>query len=86
MFSKASDLHFVICEKYKKNLIAMGVNKENIYNIGSLAIENIKNLKRTNKYKIFKEIGLNYKKKLCILNYHPPSLDRDIKFQDQIKN
>lgn len=86
MFSKASDLHFVICKKYKENLIDMGVNKDNIYNIGSLAIENIKNLRRTNKNRIFKKIGLNFKKKFCILNYHPPSLDEKIKFEKQIKN
>ena len=30
MISKASHLHFVICESYKKQLIKMGEEKQNI--------------------------------------------------------
>ena len=86
MFSQASDLHFVICEEYKKNLISMGINKKNIFNIGSLAVENLSNIKIVSRSHILKKCGLNEKKKFCILNYHPPSLDIEIKFEDQIKN
>ena len=86
MFSQASDLHFVICEEYKKNLISMGINKNNIFNIGSLAVENLSNIKSVSRSHILKKCGLNEKKNFCILNYHPPSLDIKIKFEDQIKN
>ncbi len=86
MFSQVSNLHFVICEKYKKNLVRMGINKKNIFNIGSLAVENLKSIKEGFKSNIFKKFGLSNEKKFCILNYHPPSLDTKIKFQDQIKN
>ncbi len=86
MFSQASNLHFVICEEYKKNLINMGIDKSSIYNIGSLAIENLNNIKKLDKKSIMKKFGLNEKKNFCILNYHPPSLDVKIEFEDQIKN
>ena len=62
MFSQASNLHFVICEKYKKNLINMGIDKSSIYNIGSLAIENLNNIKKLEKKSIMKKFGLNEKK------------------------
>ena len=39
---KASHLHFVICDEYKRNLISLGEQKKRIYNTGSLAIDNIK--------------------------------------------
>lgn len=86
MFSQASDLHFVICNQYKKNLIRMGIKKETIYNIGSLSVENFQNLKNFSRHSIFTRIKLNPSKKLCILNYHPPSLDTKISYQKQIKN
>ena len=61
MFSQASNLHFVICEEYKKNLINMGIDKSSIYNIGSLAIENLNNIKKLDKKSIMKKFGLNEK-------------------------
>ena len=64
----------------------MGVNEKNIFNIGSLAVENLKSIEEGFKSNIFKKFGLSNEKKFCILNYHPPSLDTKIKFQDQIKN
>ena len=86
MFSKASNFHFVISNQYKNNLLNMGVNKKFIYNTGSLAIDNIKNIKKINKKTLFKKFKLDLNKKTCILNYHPPSLDDKVKFQVQLKN
>ncbi len=86
MFSKASNFHFVICNEYKNNLLKMGVNKKSIYNTGSLAVDNIKSLKKINKKMLFKKLRLETNKKTCILNYHPPSLDDKVNFQIQLKN
>jgi UDP-hydrolysing UDP-N-acetyl-D-glucosamine 2-epimerase len=85
MFSNASELHFVICDKYKKNLINMNIDKKKIHNIGSLAIENLVNLKKTSASLVLEKFNLK-KKNFCILNYHPPSLDIKIKFEKQITN
>ena len=66
MITKASHLHFVICRQYKNNIIKMGENKNRVFNFGSLAIENIKNLKKIDKKKLFKSLKINPFKPLAI--------------------
>ena len=65
IITKASHLHFPICENYRKNIIRMSEEKFRILNAGSLAIENIKKF-------------IKYKKKInktnVILTYHPETL------------
>lgn len=63
IITKASHLHFPICNNYKKNIEKMSEEKFRILNSGSLAIENIK-----------KFIKKNNQKKFVILTYHPETL------------
>ena len=49
--SKLSNIHFVSHEIYKKRLMKMGEDKNNIFNFGSLGIENIQSIKFLNKTK-----------------------------------
>ena len=41
--TKMSHLHFVSTEKYRERVIQLGENPDNIFNFGSLGVENIKN-------------------------------------------
>ena len=86
MITKASHLHFVICRQYKNNIIKMGENKNRVFNFGSLAIENIKNLKKIDKKKLFKSLKINPFKPLAILTYHPVTLEKKKSTLEQIKN
>ena len=63
IITKASHLHFPICNDYKKNILKMAEEKFRILNSGSLVIENIK-----------KFIKKNNKKEYVILTYHPETL------------
>ena len=86
MITKASHLHFVTCETYKKNLINMGEEKFRVHTPGNLTIDNIKNIKKISRKKIFKKFKLDYKKSLGILTYHPVTLENKISTTKQIKN
>ncbi len=86
MITKASHLHFVICENYKKNIIKMGENKKRVFNFGSLAVENIKNVKKISKKKLFHNLGLSINISTILLTYHPVTLEKKISGLGQIKN
>lgn len=40
--TKMSILHFTSTEEYKKRVIQLGENPKNVFNVGSLGVENIK--------------------------------------------
>ena len=76
IITKASHLHFPICESYKKNIINMSEEKSRILNAGSLAIENIlKNF-------IFKK---KVKRTKIILTYHPETLTNKFNWKFNFK-
>ena len=86
MISKASHLHFVICESYKKQLIKMGEKKDRIFNHGSLAIDLIKSVKKLSKVVLYNKIKINLSIPTVILTYHPVTLEKKIPEKKQIKN
>ncbi len=55
--TKMSYLHFAIAEQYKKRIIQLGENPKNVFNVGSLSIESIKNESLLNKINIEKKFG-----------------------------
>ena len=86
MITKAPHLHFVICEKYKNNIINMGENKKRVFNFGSLAVDNMKIIKKIPKKRLFHNLGLNINIPTILLTYHPVTLEKKISGLKQIKN
>ena len=72
MITKASHLHFTICENYKQNILKLSEEKFRIHNVGSLAIENIISKKKINK---------DIKKKHVILTYHPETIKKGFEWR-----
>ena len=60
--TKFSDLHFVSTEVYKKRVIQLGENPKNVFNVGSLGVENIKITKLIVKEKLEKELSIKFDK------------------------
>ena len=54
--TKMSDIHFTANKLFKSRIKKMGENKKNIYNVGSLTAENIKEMKFYKKKEIEKKI------------------------------
>ena len=42
---KMSHIHFTATEIYRKRVIQLGENPKNVFNVGSIGVENIKNSK-----------------------------------------
>ncbi|WP_270970894.1 UDP-N-acetylglucosamine 2-epimerase [Campylobacter upsaliensis] len=72
--SKMASLHFVSTKAYKKRLMQLGEEEGRIFNVGSLAGENVKKLKLLSKKELESELGLNLKNFLLI-TYHSETLN-----------
>lgn len=74
--TKLSQIHFVANEQYKKRIIQLGENPENIFNVGGLGVDAIKELKLLSKSKLEKELNLNFLEKNLLVTYHPLTLSK----------
>ncbi|WP_270969040.1 UDP-N-acetylglucosamine 2-epimerase [Campylobacter upsaliensis] len=72
--SKMASLHFVSTKAYKKRLMQLGEEKKRIFNVGSLAGENVKKLKLLSKKELESELDLSLKNFLLI-TYHSETLN-----------
>ena len=69
--TKMSDIHFTANLDFKKRVIQMGENKENVHSVGALTAENIKDIKIINKEKLEKIFKFKFLKKNLIVTVHP---------------
>ena len=72
--SNFSNYHFVTNNEYKKNLVKKGINKKNIFSVGSLGIDNLKLIKNLNKKKILKKFKIENYKNFFLITFHPTTL------------
>ena len=72
--SKMASLHFVSTKAYKKRLMQLGEEEGRIFNVGSLAGENVKKLKLLSKKELESELDLSLKNFLLI-TYHSETLN-----------
>ncbi len=86
MITKSAHLHFVMCEKYRQNVINMGENHNRVFNVGNLSIKNMKNIKFNNKKSLFKKFKIDPQKPLGIFTYHPVTLKTNLSSSRQIRN
>ncbi len=72
--SKMSHWHFVSNKKYKKRLIQLGENPNNIFISGGLGVDTIKKTKFLNKNQLQNKYKFYFKNKNLLVTYHPVTL------------
>jgi GDP/UDP-N,N'-diacetylbacillosamine 2-epimerase (hydrolysing) len=82
--TKMSHLHFVSCEQYRKRVIQLGEDPRTVFNVGSLGIDNIKNIQLLNKTELEKSIGFSFDNPVFLVSYHPETLST-MSVQQQFK-
>jgi len=75
--TKHSHLHFVSTKEYKKRVIQLGEKPNSVFNVGSLGVENIKNLKLMSKYEVEQDLKISLGVTNFLITYHPVTLERD---------
>ncbi|HOP50943.1 MAG TPA: UDP-N-acetylglucosamine 2-epimerase [Ignavibacteriales bacterium] len=76
--TKLSYLHFTSTEEYRQNVIQLGEEPFRVFNVGALAIDNIKNLVKLSREEFEKRLGIKLKKYNFLITYHPVTLDKDL--------
>lgn len=72
--TKMSHVHFTSTKLYKKRVIQMGENPDNIFISGAPGLDNIKKLKLLEKNELEKKIGFKFGKINFLVTFHPVTL------------
>lgn len=76
--TKMSLLHFAAAEPYRQRIIQMGESPDRVFNVGALALDNIRRLKLLSRQEIEKEIGFSLGALNFVLTYHPVTLESEM--------
>ena len=77
MITKMSDLHFVASTSFKKRVIQLGENPKNIFNIGSLGIDAMKDLVFRNQKEIYNLYNIPNDSKYLVISVHPETINKN---------
>lgn len=80
--SKLSRIHFVSHKIYKKRLIQLGENKNNIFNYGSLGKENVCSVKLLKKKQLEKKLNITFNQINFLVTFHPETIDNNASVQN----
>ena len=83
--SKLSNIHYVCNKIYKKRLINMGEQPNNIIDVGGLGAELIHNEKVLSKKQIEKSLKFKINKSLIIVNLHPETRNEKANYLEFFK-
>lgn len=72
--TKMSHLHFTSTEEYRKRIIQMGENPENVFNVGAIGLDNIRDLKLLSKKELENDLEIKFKKYNYQVTFHPETL------------
>ncbi|WP_405224937.1 UDP-N-acetylglucosamine 2-epimerase [Dokdonia sp. Asnod1-B02] len=73
--TKMSYLHFTAAETYRKRVIQLGEHPDNVFNVGAIGIDSIRNLELLNKDEFEKSIDFTLFKYNILVTYHPVTLE-----------
>lgn len=72
--TKMSHLHFVAADSYRKRVIQLGEQPQNVHLVGSLGIENIRSLKLLSREELEKSLGFGFGPRNLLITFHPATL------------
>ncbi len=75
--TKMSHIHFTATERYKKRVVQMGENSDNVLCFGAPSLDSIYNLNLLERHDLLKQLGLPNDKRIGLVTYHPVTLEAD---------
>ena len=79
MITKMADLHLVADKNFKRRVIQLGENPKKIFNIGSLGVDAIKEIKFQTRKKLYQLYRIPNKKDYIIISLHPETTNNNNK-------
>lgn len=75
--TKMSALHFTSSSQHMNRVIQLGEQPGNVYNVGAIGIENIKNLKLLTFKELEESLDFRLDREYALVTFHPATLDND---------
>jgi len=79
--TKMSHLHFVAAEEYRRRVIQLGEQPENVFNVGGLGIDNILRLKLLARDELEEALNFKLRKRNLLITFHPVTLEQNTSAQ-----
>jgi len=73
--TKMSHLHFVAAEEYRKRVIQLGEKPKNVFSVGGLGVDGIKNVTLLSKDELENSLGVKFQTKSLLITFHPVTLE-----------
>lgn len=73
--TKMAVIHFPAAEEYGKRIIQMGESPKNVFNYGSVGLDNLFKLKLLSKSELEKVLELDLNNKTAMVTFHPETLE-----------
>lgn len=83
--TKMSHLHFTSTEEYKNRVIQMGEDPKNVFNVGAIGLDNIRDLKLLSKEELEADLDIKFKKYNYQITFHPETLN-NLSSAEQFQN
>lgn len=75
--TKMSQIHFVAAPEYRDRVIQLGESPNNVFLVGGLGLDNIKQLTLLDKVALEDVLGLKFKSRNLLVTFHPVTLEND---------
>ncbi|OGX07924.1 MAG: UDP-N-acetyl-D-glucosamine 2-epimerase, UDP-hydrolysing [Omnitrophica WOR_2 bacterium GWA2_47_8] len=83
--TKLSYLHFTSMDQYRRRVIQLGEDPKRVFQVGAIALDNIRNLKLLSKQELEKQLNFKFKEHNLLVTFHPVTLENNTskgQFQD----
>lgn len=75
--TKMAHLHFPTCPEYRSRVIQLGESPRNVFDVGSLGIENIRAIRPMTREELGDSIGFALDRPFFLITFHPATLERE---------
>ncbi|OAS14517.1 UDP-N-acetylglucosamine 2-epimerase [Paenibacillus oryzisoli] len=75
--TKMSQIHFVATEAYRRRVIQLGEQPDNVFNFGAPGLDYIGNLNLLSKEELQESIGIRFNEQTFLVTYHPVTLEEN---------
>jgi len=73
--TKMSHLHFVAAEEYRQRVIQLGEDSKNVFLVGGLGVDGVKNVNLLSKDELESSLGIKSQSKSLLVTFHPVTLE-----------
>lgn len=82
--TKMSNIHFCAADEYKKRILQLGEDPQNVFTVGGLGIDYIKKMELLSREDIEEKLSFKLRVQNLLITFHPETLS-DLNAEDQIK-